>query len=304
MKKFDYGVIILNYNVSDDAICAAQSVIKNAVKYSYIICLADNDSPNNAEIEKLESVKSANCEVIKIQENHGYARGNNEAIRYLLRKYEITYFIIMNPDVQILTMGTIDRLLNRLDALPSEYCGIQPLVWTPYMGDARYQNVCMMSEDYGDILIGRFHLLKLLFKKKYDRVTLANFRPYMNELDFETPCGAFFIIKTKVFQEIGLFDERTFLYGEERIIGYKVKEKGYKFFLMPSEKVLHEGGKSTGSNAKCIKWNAVRIGMDSVEIYMRHYLHRGSCFIALSHFLTVVNWAIKRFCFFFRNPYK
>ena len=161
-----------------------------------------------------------------------------------------------------------------------------------------------MSEDCGDILIGRFHLLKLLFKKKYDRLILANFRPYVDELDFETPCGAFFIIKTKIFQEIGLFDERTFLYGEERIIGYKVKEKGYKFLLMPSEKVVHEGGKSTKSNAKCTKWNAVRIGMDSVEIYMRYYLHRGGCIIAFSHFLTVVNWTIKKICFFFKNPYK
>jgi GT2 family glycosyltransferase len=304
MKKFDYGVVILNYNVSKDAILAAQSVINNAESHRFIICLADNASSKEGEVAKLETLCSDSCEVLSIKSNWGYARGNNEAIRFLLSKYDLKYIIVMNPDVLILNFGTIDRLLNRLAMLPENYCGIQPLVWTPYMGDARCQNICQMSEDYGDILIGRLRLLKLIFRKKYNKMILAEYRPYTQELDFETPCGAFFIIKTDIFQELELFDERTFLYGEERIIGYKVKERGYKFLLLPSEKVQHEGGKSTGSNAKCTKWHALKIDMESVEVYIRYYLHRGTCSVILSHILTIFNWGIKRFCFLFKNPYK
>jgi len=302
--KYDYGVVILNYNVADDALEAAKSVINNADTHSFIVCLADNASPKEGEWEKLKTLRSEKCEVLSLKNNGGYAKGNNEAIRFLLSKYALKYIIVMNPDVQILALGTIDRLLNRLAMLPEYYCGIQPLVWTPYMGDARYQSVCMMSESYSDVLIGRFHLLKLIFRKRYSRMVLAGHRPYTHEVDFETPCGAFFIMKADVFQEIGLFDERTFLYGEERIIGYKVKERGYKFLLLPSEKVQHEGGKSTTSNAKCIKWASVKIGMKSVEVYLRDYLHKGACAVALSHFLMILNWAIKRCCFFFKNPYK
>lgn len=295
MKKFDYGVVILNYNVSDDAICAAQSVIKNAVKYSYIICLADNDSPKNNEIEKLESVKSANCEVIKIQKNNGYARGNNEAIRHLLRKYEISYFIIMNPDVLIIKKGTIDRLIDRIAVLPESYCGISPLIWTPSQGeDAKKQINVIHVPNYWDSVIDYFHFFKLIWKKRYARYVYKEEMSQLKEFDFEVPCGAFFIMRNKSFVDVDLFDERTFLYGEERILGYKLKMRGYKFLFSPNEMVQHEGGKSTNSTPKRVKWKAIIFGMDSADVYLRNYLHCSEITVFFTKLLIALNWGLKK----------
>ena len=50
-------------------------------------------------------------------------------------------------------------------------------------------------------------------------------RPYERLIDFEVPSGCFFIIKTDAFMKVGMFDERTFLYAEEIILGYKLKER-------------------------------------------------------------------------------
>ena len=53
--------------------------------------------------------------------------------------------------------------------------------------------------------------------------------PYYNNITFEVPSGAFFLINTDIFKMVGLFDEGTFLYGEENILGYKIKEIEKKF---------------------------------------------------------------------------
>lgn len=95
------------------------------------------------------------------------------------------------------------------------------------------------------------------------------------------------------FKSVGLFDERTFLYSEEIILGARFKQKGYKFRFIPKEIVQHEGGKSIGSNAKRVKWYAVKYEMDSVEIYLKYYLNCGKTKVVIVKFFMILNQLIK-----------
>ena len=45
-------------------------------------------------------------------------------------------------------------------------------------------------------------------------------------LDVENIAGSFFIARHDIFKAIGYFDENTFLFYEEDILGEKIKEKG------------------------------------------------------------------------------
>ena len=58
-------------------------------------------------------------------------------------------------------------------------------------------------------------------------------------VDVDCLAGSFFIIRNKVFEEIGFFDEKTFLYFEEDIIGKKISEKGYKVAVLNNCKFQH-----------------------------------------------------------------
>ena len=270
--KRDYAVIILNYNVASDALAAAKSIIENATKYTYVIALVDNKSPNKNDVATLQNSELQNVEFFALENNSGYAVGNNNGIRLLSEKYEFEYVLIMNPDVVIVDNGTIDRLIDRLSLCDSSYCGIQPMIWTPYKGELKYQTHIRRIHSYSDNVVEHFAVFKRLFKKKYGKTIYIEERPYEKELDFEVPFGCFFIMRQSKFSEVGLFDERTFLYCEEMILAAKLKKIGCKFLFVPTEKVMHEGGKSTGSTVKRVKWSAVCNEIDSNTIFLKHYL--------------------------------
>ena len=253
-NQIDYGVVILNYNTAKDSILAAESIIKNAESHSFAICIVDNNSPKEKEIETLESACLEYCHILQINENRGYASGNNEGVKFLISHYDAKFIVIMNPDIIIKRKGTIDRLISNPKLQNSDYCGVQPLCWTPYLGDPLLQNHIRRVYSYSDVVIEHFFILKRLFRKKANKMVYYNERPYKDELDYEVPAGCFFIIKTKHFIEANYFDERTFLYNEELILGVKLKKLGYKFLFCPQEMIEHEGGKSIGANARKLSW--------------------------------------------------
>lgn len=302
-EKIDYGVVILNYNTAEDSINAAKSVVKNAEEYSYVVCIVDNNSPNKNDLKKLESFSLRNVCFIRCPHNSGYAAGNNYGITYLNSKYDIQYIIIMNPDVTIINTGTIDRLLYRLESLTDNYCGIQPFVWTPYLGAPEWLIHIRKVYNYFDMVISSFHLFKLLFKGEYNSMVYRNQMPYKNEMDFEVPSGAFFIMKNNAFEKVNYFDEDTFLYQEEMILGYKLKKEGFVFRFVPNEIVEHEGGKSTGSNTKRVRRKTLVNEKKAAGVYLRKYLKVCTIKIWIVYFLMELNWFIKQlfkcqlFCF-------
>ena len=52
---------------------------------------------------------------------------------------------------------------------------------------------------------------------------------------------------------MGYFDENTFLYYEEDILGAKLKKAGYKEVLLNKEKYIHYGNQTLGSLKKIYK---------------------------------------------------
>ena len=51
--------------------------------------------------------------------------------------------------------------------------------------------------------------------------------------------GSLFLADAKALVECGLYDEKVFLYYEEKILGYKLKEKGYRTALLLDESYVH-----------------------------------------------------------------
>lgn len=275
-KSFRYAVILLNYNTAEDAVIAASSVVENAISDDYIICFIDGCSTKHHQLEIFTSANIHNTCVLKLDENVGYARGNNAGIRYLSERYNIAHFVIMNPDVEIRTKGLIDSLIECLSGLDKSYCGIQPLIWTPSISDNPCMQTCIRKVySYFDCLLDSFLPVRKLFIEKYHEMIYFKERPYKQFVDFEVPSGCFFIIKADIFYSTGLFDERTFLFAEEIILGYKLKQNGYKFILNPNFQVIHEGGKSTGSHKKVVNSFAIKEEIKALDVYLRYYLKCG-----------------------------
>lgn len=294
MKKahYSFAVIILNYNVASDAIAAARSVVDTTLRDDYIICIADNGSERDVNL--LQNLCLENTKVFLWEENLGYAKGNNRAIRMLEQECEFDYVIIMNPDVLLEEINVIDKLIVSIEKEDDTVVGIQPLIHhLDREGDACYQHQVRKLHTFIDEFLVQSCLMKKIFKKRMGKLRYTSFIPYKNKIYFEVPSGCFFLMKTEAFQKVGYFDERTFLYQEEFILAHKIKENGGTFVLVPDVTVEHYHGKSTGNRNKGMTKKGHTALVDSVALYLKEYVKVPVVFITLLKIMMKLEYWIK-----------
>ena len=280
----DYTVILLNYFTNDDLLKAIKSIEKSAQYYSFRVIVVNVNLSGKNSLE----ISNENVDIININENRGFAYGNNIGLRYVIEHTNSKYIVIMNPDTLLVEEGTIDRLIDEIEIerdKDSKIIGGQPLIQT-----AGTQNLSIREVyTYFDSLIQVFLPLRLVFKKRYNNMWKKNSLNDKKQY-FEVPAGNFFIIDANIFfYQLHGFDEHTFLYEEEMILGFKLKSIGLHFLFVPSEKVNHEQGKSTHSHQK-LSYFAFKHMLHSKNIYLKKYLKVGLFHVVLLDLLFITNF--------------
>lgn len=300
MNNILYGVIILNYNTPHDAINAAQNVIANATVDNYRILIVDNMSTSDLSV--FQSFEDSHVDYLYLKNNRGYANGNNDGIEKMIEEHCPQFTVIMNPDVLLLEKGTIEGLISKYQTLPDGLCGIAPLVWNPNLSDSpRTQITASRATSYFDKILLSGGIAKRLFKKRYEQLTYMDLMPYYNDFDAENVSGAFFIVNTLKFKEVGFFDNRTFLYGEEILLGFKFKQKGFHYLVCPSYIVEHEGGKSTKATFKRVTKRSVVYDLESSEVYLKECLRVSKYKIWIYRIYVWSNFYIKYISYLFKK---
>ena len=226
------AVVILNYNDPGNTI----RYTKEIQKYDCIdkIVIIDNNSPDGS-YDKLLKLASEKVDVIKSDKNGGYAYGNNYAIRYLNDKYgEFKYITISNPDVEV-SEDAYKKCLNFLDK-HKDVAIAAPRMYD--INDNPHQlSGWKLRSLKGDIMDSSPALTAIIQKPHIERYDEA----YLNQDVAYVDCvaGSFFMIKHEIFKKVGYFDENTFLYFEEDILGNKIKELGYKNVVLNTCKFNH-----------------------------------------------------------------
>jgi GT2 family glycosyltransferase len=58
--------------------------------------------------------------------------------------------------------------------------------------------------------------------------------------------GAFFVVRRSLFESLGGFDERFFVYYEEVDFSWRARQAGYSSVYLPGVHALHHGEASSG----------------------------------------------------------
>jgi GT2 family glycosyltransferase len=83
-------------------------------------------------------------------------------------------------------------------------------------------------------------------------------------------------MRTQTFADMGYFDEGTFLFGEEYILGEKLRRLGKALILDPQECVRHFQGASTGFGTRRRPDRRMhRFRAQSTIYFAENYLHVG-----------------------------
>ena len=215
------SLIILNFKVKDLALKCLESVKKS--NYSELgIILVDNGSNDGIE-EDIKELKGV--DFIQTGKNLGYSGGNNIGIKRAL-KSGADYIFILNPDTTI-EKDCIKNLVDGIEKYKAEITG--PKIYFEGTKKIWYAGGIFDKEN----VIGKHRGVDEVDSGKYDSP---------EETDFVT--GASLFVKREVFEKIGLFDEKYFLYYEDADFCERAKRAGFNVVYIPDAVVYHENAAS------------------------------------------------------------
>lgn len=261
------GIVVLNYNDSKTTI----NFINNIKQFKNIskIVIVDNNSTDNS-LREIRKYIDNNIILIESKENNGYGAGNNLGINFIIENYDFDYICISNPDIEI-EENSIDKIVDFLNCHQDISLASGRIIENNNFAEdgswklPTYSQCLFQCIPIIDKLINKsLSYPESFFKREYSNVDIVK--------------GCFFIARANTLKEINSFDEDTFLYYEENILGKKLKSKGFKVAVLNNVNIIHAHGVTINKALK--KIDKFKVLGTSREVYIKKYLNNS--YLALS----------------------
>ena len=217
------SVVVVTRNRKNDLRKCIDSLKKSA-KCSIELIIVDNGS----EVPVLKWLRrSSNLKILRSEKNLGAAAGRN----FGLKESKGEYILFVDDDAYV-DKNLIAQLLNVLKN--KRNVGIVH----PKIYDSTRKNVLQGLGCDINLLTGRVSAKGIREKDKgqYDVVQ-----------EIQT-VGCIWLVKKKVFEKIGNYDEEYFIPYEDTDFSIRAKKAGYKILFVPTAKAWHRGAKDTFIN--------------------------------------------------------
>jgi GT2 family glycosyltransferase len=229
------GSVVAYKNSSAQIVSAIRSLVSASMSLG--VTVVDNSPTDSLR----DIVAEAGAEYYFNGRNVGFGAGHNIAIRKYSGASE--YHLILNPDVSF-GPEVLQALYQFMQRNPDVGL-VMPRVLYP---SGEEQGLCKLLPTPSDLLIRRFGgpLGRSVFRAKMDRYLLRG-------VDLTAPrvvpslSGCCMLVRTSLFQKVGLFDERYFLYMEDVDLCRRIGEVS-KTMYFPDVAVYHEYQKGSYRN--------------------------------------------------------
>ena len=244
---YDLTACIVTYNTNEEVL---EKIINcfQKLKLNFKLFISDNSEKDKLR-EFIKKFNDDRIEYIFNNSNKGFGAGHNAVIEKLLKEKtdkqeNITkYHLIINPDI-FFEEGTVEKIYDYMEQHP-EIGQIEPKI-KDLDGNVNYS--CRLLPSPFNLIFRRF----LPFKKM---IAEMDYKYEMRKYDYnhimEVPIlsGCFIFVPFKVFEEVGKFDERYFMYMEDYDLCRRIGEK-FKVVYYPEAEIVHEHGKASYKSRK------------------------------------------------------
>jgi len=230
MKKI-FAVILHYKGAGLTKKCLSSLLKQKGEGFSLEMIVVDNASP-----EPLKGLrKSERVHFLKSEKNLGFSEGNNLGIRLALRKGADLVLVINNDTLA--DEKLIDDLLKT--AREEKTGGIfSPQIY--FAPGYEYHRTRYEKGDLGRVIWyagGQIDWANMLASHRgVDEVDWGQFNR-TEETEFISGCCM--LIKKEVFDQVGFFDPKYFLYLEDNDFCQRVKKAGFKLWFVPRAKLWH-----------------------------------------------------------------
>ncbi len=216
--KARISIIIVNYEGADLTRDCAGSLMQHASPHPHEIIIVDSNSPGNDAATLEQSLPA--CRVFASRENRGFGWANNLGAS----RAEGEFLFFLNNDTTC-SSDVVTPLVEFMEANPR--CGIA----APALRNAD-GTVQISGGKYPSIL----HEWSM-------RKSMRRGSPSASEaLDWVS--GAAMMVRRSVFDLVGGFDERYFLYFEDADLCRRIADAGFTINHLSGPTLIHLGGRS------------------------------------------------------------
>ncbi len=231
MEEKKIGIVTVLYN-SEKVLDDFFDSLKRQTYRNFILYVVDNASPDNSleKARKLAKDCAFETKFIANKENYGVAKGNNQGIINALYD-ECDYVLLSNNDV-VLENDTIELLYrgmieNNADmAVPKIYLYNSNKLWCAG-GKFNRINDCTIQFGYNKEDC-----------EKYSKIKKVSYAP-----------TCFMLIDKSVFYDVGLMDEKYFVYYDDTDFVYRTQKLNKRLLYIPEPKMQHKESVCTGKRS-------------------------------------------------------
>jgi len=281
----DLSIIIVNYNVKELLRACLKSLQPLIVNRESLIELFVVDNASGDGSVEMVRKEFPDVKLIASDKNLGFAKANNLAIKQAQGRY----LLFLNPDT-VVPEETLPEMIKFMDENPEvgvATCFVElasggmdidchrgfPTPWASFCHFSRLAKLFPRSK-----IFGQYHQIWKDLTK-------------IHEID--SCCGAFMMVRREAMEEVGVWDEDFFFYGEDLDWCYRFQEKDWKVVFYPHCKIIHHKGASSGMKKSSqeittatreSKRRARKASTEAMRIfYNKHYRQK---------YPAVLNWLV------------
>ena len=230
MEKPKLSIITVNFGQSKNIQKLWISLQKFPPACAFEFIIVDNVSARN-EGEKLNKCveQEKNVHVIQLSKNLGYGGGNAEGARFATGEI----LAIINPDIEV-KENCLDELIHALEI--QRDIGIVVPVLETFDGKI-LQNTRRFPTLWG-----------LTWRRLFGRQFLKKKDLLRSPKSVEWVQGSFLVMRKSLFEDLGGFDPRFFLFLEDTDLCRRVWEKKLKVLQIPMAHAIHQPKRLSGGN--------------------------------------------------------
>lgn len=280
---FDVSIIIVNYNTKDLLSDCIKSIYENTKGVSYEIIVVDNASSDSSVEMLRDDFKKVS--LIESKVNGGFAYANNLGIKVSCGRY----VFLLNSDTIILE-DVLEKMIGYMD----ENATIGMLGPKLLNGDLTHQTSISgfptfkreVYHMYKLKNILRIPFIKRLFVRFAGKFGSKDVEQYMKNFqhidepeEVQVLVGAALLIRRQVIEDIGMLDERYFMYYEEIDFCLKASNAGWSRVYYPYGEIIHLIGGSSEKISEITFYERYR----SMILYFRkNFGHSKEIFVRIN----------------------
>lgn len=219
------SIIIVSWNVREKLKNNLAALFKSTGDFDFEVFVIDNGSVDGTG--KMVTNEFPQVKLIANDKNLGFAKANNQAIKYAQGEY----ILLLNPDMKVFP----DTLANMLGWMDNYR---EALVAGCHLIDEKgntVNHVCRFPTVWDQLAV----VLKIphLFPYVLNRYLNANF-DYSKPAKVDSIRGSFFMIRSEAIEKIGNLDERYFIWFEEVDYCQRIKRAGFEVWYTPAAECI------------------------------------------------------------------